>query len=213
MYNLKVDCHTHTIHTGHAYSTIAENVTIAAEKELEAIAITDHFGLQLPWLMEGREYNLENHLKPANVPDFMRGVRVFKGLEIDIVGFDGSLAGEEVAINKNSFVKFDNLADYVLNTKELIIASLHYFEGSRSKGIAENTQMYINVLARKNVDILGHPTRCGLKFDWAEIVAAAKAYGKMIEINNEIINVNLMILILFRIETIISSLISTPAAQ
>ena len=111
MYNLKVDCHTHTIHTGHAYSTIAENVAIAAEKGLEAIAITDHFGLQLPWLMEKREYNLENHLKPSLLPDFMRGVRVFQGLEIDITGFDGSLAGEEVLIAKNNFVKYDSLAD------------------------------------------------------------------------------------------------------
>jgi len=185
MFNLKVDPHTHTIHTAHAYSTIAENVTIASEKGLEAIAITDHFGLQIPWFQPGREYFMENHLKPANLPDYMRGVRVFKGVEIDITGFDGSLAGEEMSVPKNHYHNYENFADYVLNTKELVIASVHYFDGNRSKGIAENTQMYINVLSRKNVDILGHPTRCGLEFDWPEVVAAAKAYNKMIEINNE----------------------------
>jgi len=184
MYGLKVDAHTHTIHTAHAYSTIAENVTIAAEKGLEAIAITDHFGLQIPWIQPERKYNMENHLKPTNLPDFMRGVRVFKGIEIDIVDFDGTLAGEEMIIRKNNYVNFDNYADYVLATKELVIASLHYFDGSRDKGIAENTQMYINVLSRKNVDILGHPTRCGLEFDWPAIVSAAKTHNKMIEINN-----------------------------
>ena len=182
MYNLKVDPHTHTIHTGHAYSTIAENVMIAAEKGLEAIAITDHFGLQLPWLTERREYNLENHLKSANLPDFMKGVRVFKGIEIDIIGFDGTLAGEEVPLHRGG--NASNFADFVMGEKEMVIASLHYFDGFRDKGVSKNTQMYINVLARKDVDILGHPVRCGLEFDWAEVVAAAKAHGKMIEINS-----------------------------
>jgi len=185
MYNLKVDCHTHTIHTAHAYSTFAENVMIAAEKDLEAIAITDHFGLQIPWFQEGREYVLENHLKPTNLPDYMRGVRVFKGVEIDITGFDGSLAGSEIPIASNKFVKSENFADFVLNTKELVIASLHYFDGHRTGSISQNTQMYINVLARKNVDILGHPTRSGLEFHWPAIVEAARYHGKMIEINNE----------------------------
>ena len=182
MYNLKVDPHTHTIHTGHAYSTIAENVMVAAEKGLEAIAITDHFGLQLPLMMDGREYNLENHLKSSQLPDFMKGVRVFKGVEIDIIGFDGTLAGEEVPLYKGG--KHNSFADFVMGEKEMVIASLHYFDGFRDKGLPENTQMYIDVLAREGVDILGHPVRCGLKFDWAAVVSAAKAYGKIIEINN-----------------------------
>ncbi|MDR2183958.1 MAG: PHP domain-containing protein [Clostridiales bacterium] len=185
MYNLKVDCHTHTIHTAHAYSTIAENVTIAAEKGLEAIAITDHFGLQLSWFQPGREYNLENHLKPANLPKIMGGVRVFKGVEIDIVDFDGTLAGSEMPIARNSLVKSENYADFILNTKDMVIASLHYFHGHRGGTVNQNTQMYINVLARKNVDILGHPTRCGLEFHWPAVVDAAKRHGKMLEINNE----------------------------
>lgn len=185
MYKLSVDPHTHTIHTKHAYSTIAENVMIAAEKGIEAIAVTDHFGLHIPWIQSKREYDMENHIKPANLPDFMRGVRVFKGVEIDIIDFNGTLAGSEIPIPKNNYVNFENYADYILDTKELVITSLHYFDGFLDKGIAENTQMYINVLARKNVDILGHPTRCGLEFDWSAVVEAAKAYNKIVEINNE----------------------------
>ncbi len=37
-----IDTHTHTIASGHAYSTLDENVLCAARKGLEAIAITDH---------------------------------------------------------------------------------------------------------------------------------------------------------------------------
>jgi len=185
MYNLKVDCHTHTIHTGHAYSTLAENVMIAAEKGLEAIAITDHFGLQLSWITPERMYNLENHLKPESLPKFMRGVRIFTGVEIDIISMDGTLAGNEMPLSFFRYPDYKTYADYILGTKDVVIASLHYFKGSRGKSIAENTQMYINVLSQKNVDILGHPTRNGMDFDWPAIVEAAKAHGKMIEINNE----------------------------
>ncbi|MCL2377263.1 MAG: PHP domain-containing protein [Defluviitaleaceae bacterium] len=183
MYNLKVDAHTHTIFTGHAYSTVAENAMIAAEKGLEAIAMTDHFGLQLPWLMSKRKYNLENHLKPENMPKFMRGVRVFNGIEIDITGFDGRLAGSEMPLSIWSHPNLQTFDEYILGTKEVVIASLHYFDGFRDGDIVKNTQMYINVLSRPKVDILGHPVRCGLEFDWREVVAAAKAHSKMVEIN------------------------------
>jgi len=179
MYNLKVDCHTHTIHTHHAYSTIAENVQIAAEKELEAIAITDHFGLQLPWLMEHRQYSLENHTN-TKIPKIMRGVRVFRGVEVDIIGFDGTLAGSEMPLSFFRYPDAKNFIDFIMATKDVVIASMHYFEGNRSKTIIENTQMYVNVLSHKNVDILGHPTRSGLDFDWSEVVSAAKTHGKMI---------------------------------
>ena len=43
MYEIKTDTHTHTIFSGHAYSTVEENVRAAKEQGMEAVAITDHF--------------------------------------------------------------------------------------------------------------------------------------------------------------------------
>ena len=37
-----MDLHTHTVASGHAYSTIMENAKAAAEKGLEGIAMTYH---------------------------------------------------------------------------------------------------------------------------------------------------------------------------
>ena len=37
-----LDTHTHTLASGHAYSTIRENARAAAEKGLELLAITEH---------------------------------------------------------------------------------------------------------------------------------------------------------------------------
>ena len=39
---LVVDTHTHTISSGHAYSTITENAVQAKINGMEAIAMTDH---------------------------------------------------------------------------------------------------------------------------------------------------------------------------
>ena len=39
---LVADLHIHTIASGHAYSTYAEIVKVAAKKGLQAIALTDH---------------------------------------------------------------------------------------------------------------------------------------------------------------------------
>ena len=43
MYSILTDLHTHTIYSGHAFSTISENAAEAARKGLEAIGMTDHF--------------------------------------------------------------------------------------------------------------------------------------------------------------------------
>jgi len=39
---LVADLHVHTISSGHAYSTVAEIIEAAAQKGLEAVALTDH---------------------------------------------------------------------------------------------------------------------------------------------------------------------------
>ena len=39
---IKVDTHTHTLASGHAYNTMREMAETALEKGLEALAITEH---------------------------------------------------------------------------------------------------------------------------------------------------------------------------
>ena len=38
----KLDVHTHTVASGHAYSTIDENVRYASEQGFELVGISDH---------------------------------------------------------------------------------------------------------------------------------------------------------------------------
>ena len=42
MNKYKIDTHTHTVSSGHAYSTVTENAKYAASIGLEIIGMTDH---------------------------------------------------------------------------------------------------------------------------------------------------------------------------
>lgn len=55
---MKIDLHTHTIISGHAYSTILENLQAAREAGLTAFAVTDH-GPAMPGVL-GEAYHVVN---------------------------------------------------------------------------------------------------------------------------------------------------------
>lgn len=44
MYTVQVDPHTHTIFSGHAFSTIGENAAAAKKAGLLAIGMSEHYG-------------------------------------------------------------------------------------------------------------------------------------------------------------------------
>ena len=41
-YEIKLDVHTHTVMSGHAYSTLQEMVAAAQQKKLDILGITEH---------------------------------------------------------------------------------------------------------------------------------------------------------------------------
>ena len=183
MYNIKVDTHTHTIASGHAFSTVTENAQKAFEAGLEAIAITDHFGADflVPSLSGKPLFPAALNMKV--LPNVMEGVRVLAGTEIDIVDKQGRLFfWNEVLFGGQMNGKV--LLDMVLESREATIASVHGFEGYNEVTKGEGTRMYVNVLQTPGVHILGHIGRSGVPFDIDVVVKEAKKTGKMIEINN-----------------------------
>ncbi len=178
MLTVKVDPHTHTIFSGHAYSTIEENAIHAAEMGMEAIAITDHFSPHF-----SRADNLFKDfgtiLNMSALPKVIHGVRIFSGAEVDIVDFNGNLAGYDMKGHKSDKSVVEALLDYI----EVSIASVHGFEGYKNGSCLQNTQMYVNVIHNYKVDIIGHADRGGIVYDLKEILKAAKVEGTIIEIN------------------------------
>lgn len=160
--NIKCDLHSHTIASEHAYSTLQEMVTSASEKGLEMLAITDH-GSSVQGA-PGLFYF--NNLKI--LPDEMFGVRILKGIEANIMDFEGKL----------------DMPNEVLCRLDLVIASLH--DAVIEPGtIEENTGAVIGALKNPFVDILGHADNPQFPLNYDQVFETAKQYGKAIELNNK----------------------------
>ena len=75
--------HTHTVLSGHAHSTLLENLLFAKKKGLEGIVVTDHSGG-----MEGVQSAACVGLL-RDVPQEYDGVRIYRGTETNIINSKG----------------------------------------------------------------------------------------------------------------------------
>lgn len=156
-----IDTHTHTIASGHAYSTLLENVKYAADKGLKMIAVTDH-GIALDG---GPGIFYFGNLKV--IPRVIYGVEVLRGVEANIIDYDGKL----------------DMPDDRLDKLDLVIASLHDVciePGTRE----QNTRALLKAMENKYVDIIGHSGNPVFEIDIDAFVRGAKERNVLIEINN-----------------------------
>lgn len=158
---LLADTHFHTNVSAHAYSTLQEVVQEAANKGLELVAMTDHG----PQMDDGAvEFHFRNL---RTLPEEIYGVRVLKGIELNVLNFDGDI----------------DLEEDILKRLDFVIASFH--ESAISPGnINQNTKAAINVLRNPFIDVIGHPDNPRYPINIEEVVKAAKEYGKLMELNN-----------------------------
>jgi DNA polymerase (family 10) len=97
-------------------------------------------------------------------------VRIFKGVECDILG-DGTL----------------DFPDKVLANYEFVVASIH---SKFNMTEAEGTKRLIKAIKHKYVTMIGHPTgrlllsRDGYPVNMNDVIQAAADYGKVLEINS-----------------------------
>ena len=182
MIKIKTDTHTHTLASGHAYSTIEENLRAGKEQGLELVGITDHFS---SFFVPSTDFACFGFfINKKALPEVWHGVRLLFGAEVDIIDLKGNLFGHDLYIpypNKNG-VKL-TYEEGILNRLDYLIASVHYKDFAANSTVVENTELYIKALEHENVKILGHIGRSGLEFDIDEVVKAAKSLNKMIEIN------------------------------
>ncbi|MDR1534417.1 MAG: phosphatase [Planctomycetota bacterium] len=161
MLETKVDTHTHSVLSGHAWSTLRENAAAAARRGLEGFCLTEHG----PAVPGAGPFFLASAQKM--LPGTLGGVRVFYGVEADIMDFKGGL----------------DIDDKSLFGLEFVIASLH--DLCLSPGTPrENTEAYLGALRHPCVDIIGHLDDRRTPSEFATIVREAGRLGKLIEINN-----------------------------
>lgn len=155
-----MDTHTHTLASGHAYSTIRENASAAAQKGLELLAVTEH----APRMAGSCQAIYFQNLKVVERHAY--DIELMLGVELNILDERGTV----------------DLAEGTLKTLDLAIASLHVpciTPGSREY----NTQACLNAMKNPYVSILGHPDDPRYPVDFCAVVQGAKEYGAMLELN------------------------------
>lgn len=158
------DMHCHTIASTHAYSTIEEMVNEASKKGLYAIGITDH-GKAMPG-SPGKWY-FEN--MGLVVPDVLNKVRVIKGIEANIIDYEGNL----------------DTNGEILNRVEWVIASMHEVTLKPSFDIEACTNAWLNVAKNPYVNVIGHSGAAEFEFDYEKVIPEFGHGGKLVEINNK----------------------------
>ena len=155
------DLHTHTIASGHAYSTLKENIDQALRTNLEYYGVSDHTPGMPNTTKEGYFYNLKV------IRERINGMRVLKGAEANILDERG---------------RVDIPGDIAFRL-DYVIASLHDLVVD-DMGIAANTQAVIRAMTNPCVKIIGHPDDSRFPLDYKALALAAKATGVALELNN-----------------------------
>lgn len=156
-----LDAHTHTIASGHAYSTIMENAAYAAEAGLELLGITDH----APAMAGGTQPSY--FLNFSTIPREISGVEIYMGAELNIMDYDGNI----------------DLDEFYLQRMDYAIASLHP-PCIRFGTMEENTNAVLKAMENPYVKILGHPGDPRYPIDCKAIVDKAVETETLIEIND-----------------------------
>ena len=159
--NFVLDVHTHTLASGHAYSTIREMAQTASEKGLKLLGITEH-GPKMPGSCHRLYFQ---NLKVVDLQMF--GVELLLGAELNILDSEGTV----------------DLPDSVLQKLDVTIASLH-IPCMKPGTLEENTRAYINAMKNPLINIIGHPDDRRYPVDYKELVLAAREYGTLLELNN-----------------------------
>lgn len=166
--DIKGDLHVHSKWSD-GTSSIEEIAQTAQKRGYQYIAICDHSkSLKITHGLD--ESRLMKQIEEIDrINEKMKGFRVLKGIEVDILG-DGRL----------------DLSDHVLKRLDWVVAAIHSgFKQAKEK----MTKRIIKALENPYVHALAHPSgrllgaREAYEVDLEEIMKAAKRFGKALEIN------------------------------
>lgn len=161
----KLDVHTHTLASGHAYSTLQEMAQTAADKGLEILGVTEH-APGIPGTCDPI-YFRNLHV----VPRKLYGVRLLLGAELNILDTKGTL----------------DLDEYYYRMLDIRIAGIHSlcWKGGTCD---ENTFAMIEAIRNPWTHIISHPGDGTADLHFRPIVLAAKENHTLLEINNSSLN-------------------------
>lgn len=182
------DYHTHTVYS-HGKGTIEENVLRAARLGFKEIAITDHG-------FHHMTYNIRRMDFPymQREVEFLREkypmINIYLGVESNLTSRRGKvdIIDEDmpkldlVVCGYHKFVLPERISDYF----RFFFPNFIYgnTDKSSAKQIKRNTDAYIKMLERYDIDIVSH-INLGINADAVEVARACKHFGTYVELNGK----------------------------
>ncbi len=159
---IEVDTHVHSVLSGHAWSTLREDVRQARRAGLRAICLTEHSsatpGASPEW----------TPLSMQMLPEEDEGIRIYRGLEADVLDDTGRLCPRAAYLEGLDFC----------------IASMHLVACGCTRDADACTETWLRVLDNPLVNALGHIDRAAFPCALEPIVRRARERGVLIELNN-----------------------------
>ena len=153
--NYLSDLHTHTIVSGHAYTTLLENISHCSKNGIKILGTSDH-GPTMPGAPH-KWYFGNLKILPRIIDD----VILLKGCETNILNVNGDI----------------DLDENELKSLDYIIASFHE-PVFPPLSLEENTTAILNTIDNnKQIEILGHLGNPNYELDYESIVKKAKCQG------------------------------------
>ena len=186
------DYHTHTKYSrhGHGKGTILENASVALNKGLKQIAITDHgFNHKFFGVKRKDIHSVKEDILNAKE---VTGVDILLGVEANLISADGQIDVIEqdfefLDILLMGHHKMVNMASF----KEIKDIGLANIFGSPYKPSQErlnrNTTAFLKALDKYPIDVITH-LNYGCPTDTLAVARMAKEKGTLIELNGKRIN-------------------------
>ena len=159
--NIELDVHTHTVASGHAFSSLQEMAKAASEKGIKLLGITEHApgipGTCAPI------YFRNLHVVPRQMYD----IELMLGAEINVLDPEGNI----------------DMGEQMMKYLDLRIAGIHslcYKWGTKE----QNTAGLEKVIRNPWIDIISHPGDGTAELDFEPLIIAAKESHTLLEINN-----------------------------
>jgi len=174
--DLRGTFHCHTSYSD-GRSTLTEMTAFARKHGWEYWGVADHSGSAVYARGLTKERIREQHREIDFMTGSLKGIRIFKGIECDILP-DGDL----------------DMSDDELSAFDYVVASIHSKLNMTEK---EATSRLVKALKNRSVSFIGHPTgrilleREGYPLNMQEVIEAAADYGKGLEINSHPVRLDL----------------------
>lgn len=162
-----IDPHVHTLASGHAYNSLLEMTEAGREAGLRAVGIAEH-GPAMPGTCDPVYFK-----NFAAVSREIRGMRIYMGIEMNVLDYEGSV----------------DIEDRYIQHIDFGIAGIHPFcgrppyEGYRPGTVKENTRAYRKVMEHPKVNIIAHPDDVRVPVDYDQLARGAAQNHVLLELN------------------------------